>query len=69
MPAPKTRIFLRRTLQGVFLAAFLLVFFIFSTPKPGASQLNFEPTFQRVPVRPLCLIDPLASLAAFLASR
>ena len=69
MRAPKRRILLRRTLQGVFLAAFLLVFFAFSRPQPAASQLDFEPTFQRVPVRPLCLIDPLASLAAFLASR
>ena len=60
---------MRRLLQGLCLVAFVLLFFWLTPPKPHASQLSFEPTFQWAPAFLLCLIDPLAAFAAFIASR
>jgi len=55
--------------QGIVLAAFLVLFFRLIPPKPSTSQLDVEPVFQWAPAFLLCLIDPVASLAAFAASR
>ena len=69
MPKIRPRVLLRRTLQGLVLAGFLTVFFWLTPPQVGTSQLAFEPTHRSAPVFLLCLIDPLASLASFLAAR
>jgi len=69
MPRNRGRILLRRIVQGLVLVGFLATFFWLTPPRPSTSQLNVEPIHPWAPVFLLCLIDPLASLAAFLASR
>ncbi|HUV39404.1 MAG TPA: 4Fe-4S binding protein, partial [Planctomycetota bacterium] len=69
MPPNKAHLLLRRLLQGLVLAGFLVIFFWLAPPAPSVSQLDFQPAHPWAPVHMLGLIDPLAPLAAFLAGR
>ena len=60
---------LRRISQGVFLACFVLLLFVFVDAPHGTDHLQRDMRFQWSPAYLLCLVDPLASMSAFLASR
>jgi len=63
------RIRSRRISQFLFLACFVVLFFVLVDAPYGADQLAYRMRFPRSPVFLLCLADPLASLSAFVASR
>lgn len=60
---------IRRGVQVAFLAGFVLLFFILNDAGPREDQLAYEMGHAHTPTFLLCLIDPLASLSAFVASR
>ncbi|NQT19950.1 MAG: 4Fe-4S binding protein [Planctomycetes bacterium] len=64
-----TRTRLRRVSQAVFLLCFFLLLLVFVDAPPGTDHLQRHMRSQWSPAYLLCLVDPLASLSAFVASR
>jgi len=69
MVSNRLRIRVRRAVQGVCLAIFLALLLIFADASQAHSQLAWNTRFGWSPAFLVCLIDPLAAMAAFAAAR
>jgi len=65
----RTRIRIRRVVQVACLACFLALLLVLTDAPQAASQLAYRTHFGWAPTFLVCLVDPLAPLAAFAAAR